>query len=443
MTDSTILHTLKIQLSQHHIPSDVLPTFFALTTLDRSHSDWRAILDGQLCACIQLLGAVREPDLIKITGVDQSTINRRVRALHTAGAIRVTTYATGTVGKPAKWLQPPESADLDAEQCAERLTIAQQIMAYRAAWLATQIPPAASHPTPKLGTEAQPPITMDDLPESATAADPLLTAPPSPAADRSGEPTPPTQAAPPPVQPTLPPQPTQPAIKGIPSSYPFPPIALATAVQPIPPLWYRSFYLWMTPLIALGIFSYMMNEWAAIVAFTTQVGIPMLWLGGAVMLIALLVQYRETVFASFHPVEHRILIVTSMLIIAVAVTQSSLWDLAHARWNGETRSVVHQPAPLVAAPTPLALPEARILRPTASCTPSGTAHVTAPRGLRLRQDANTSATVLTTIPHNTVVTMLCATAITADSIQWIQIQHGDQQGWVAELGNGTRYLTRP
>jgi uncharacterized protein YraI len=51
--------------------------------------------------------------------------------------------------------------------------------------------------------------------------------------------------------------------------------------------------------------------------------------------------------------------------------------------------------------------------------------------------------VLTTIPHNTRVTILCATAITADGIQWVQIQHGNQQGWVAEATGSTRYLTRP
>jgi hypothetical protein len=444
MTDNTTLHTLETQLTQHYISIDVLLGFFALSTLDRSRPDWRTMLDEQLCACIQLLGGVREPDLLKITGVDQSTINRRVRALHAAGTIRVTSYATGTVGKPAKWLQMPESTDLDATERAERLAIAQHIIAYRTAWLATQTPPVAPNPAPEPGTEDQPLITMDEMDKSATAADSFAATSPTPAAKQtSAELTPPAQATPPPVQPTLPPQPTQPAIKAIPSSYPISPIALATDTQALPPLWYRSFYLWMTPLIALGLFSYSMNEWAAIVTFTTQVGIPMLWLSGAIMLIALLVQYRETIFASFHPVEHRILIVSSILIIAVAVVQSGLWDLARARWSGETYPVTPQPAPIVIAPTPLALPESTILRPTASCTHGGTARITAPRGLRLRAYADTTAPVLTTLAQNTLVTVLCTEPITAESIRWVQIQYGEQHGWVAATANGTPYLTHP
>jgi hypothetical protein len=41
------------------------------------------------------------------------------------------------------------------------------------------------------------------------------------------------------------------------------------------------------------------------------------------------------------------------------------------------------------------------------------------------------------------VTILCRTATTGDGTQWVLIQHGDQQGWVAEAVPGARYLTSP
>ncbi len=446
MTDTTSLQNLEAHLAEHHIPVDVLRTFFQLATLDRSRPDWRTTLDDQICACIQLLGGVREPDLIKITGVDQSTINRRVRALHAAGTIRTITYTTGTAGKPAKWLQPPESADLDAPERAERLTVAQHIIAYRAAWLASQPVAAAPAPDPAPTMAPEPPLPADEptpapeQPQAATTE--AITHPdPAPAESASAADQPPAPAlAPPKADASTP-------IREIPTHYPVPlvpvPAAPRTPAQAVPPLWYRSFYLWMAPLIALGSFSYLMNEWAAIVAFTTQVGIPLLWLSGAIFLISLLVEHRETVFARFYPVEHRALVVASLLILAVAIVQSGLWDLARTRWTGTALPSATQPAPIAAAPTPLTLPELAIPRPTATCPHSGPARISAPRGLRLRQSPNTAAAVLTTIPQHTSITMLCTEPVTSEGIRWAHIQHGTQQGWVAADAAGTSYLTRP
>lgn len=96
MADSTSHQGIETQLAHHGIPVDALPRFFQLATLDRSRSDWRTTLDDQICMCIQLLGSVREPDLIK--GRDQPTINCRTRELSNAGTIRVVRYAPAMRG---------------------------------------------------------------------------------------------------------------------------------------------------------------------------------------------------------------------------------------------------------------------------------------------------------------------------------------------------------
>jgi hypothetical protein len=429
MTNSTSLYSLEIQLTQHHISIDVLLNFFQLATLDRSHPDWRTTLDNQICTCIQLLGSVREPDLIKITGVDQPTINRRTRELSNAGTIRVARYGSRTVGKPAKWLQPPESADLDAEQRETCLSIAQLIIAYRAAWLTTQPAPAPPDSQP---AQDQAVLAVDDQPE-------LPTAPDLPAADHTDD------APPVPALPDLPAAP-QPAPQRIITPAPMRPdprsAVLASEITALPPLWYRSFYFWMTPLVALGLYSFVMNERAALVAFATQMGIPLLWFSGAIMLIGLLVEHRERIFASFYPVEHRALTLACGLIIAVAVVQSGLWAYARTLWTGTPTPDSQWVMPTM-IPTPLVLPEMDIPRPTDACNHGGSARITAPTKLRIRQYPSTDAPIIGALEPDTFVTILCSEPISNEGITWVQIQQGNQYGWIAESANGIPYLTRP
>lgn len=420
MTHSTLLDTLEIQLTQHGIPVDVLPTFFQLATLDRSCSDWRTTLDDQICACIQLLGGVREPDLIKITGVDQPTINRRTRELSNAGTIRVARYGSGTAGKPAKWLQPPESADLDTEQRETCLTTAQIIIAYRMAWLASQPAPTAPDPQP---AEEQAEVAADNQPELPAATDP-------PAAD---VPTAAPAPAPPAPQRIVTPTPMQPEPRSA---------VVASEVTALAPLWYRSFYFWMTPLVALGLFSFVINERAALMAFATEMGVPLLWLLGASALIILLVDQYKRIFASFYPIEHRALALACGLVITVAVVQSGLWAYARTLWTDTPTPDSRWVIPTM-IPTPLVLPEMTIPRPTAACPHGGSARVTAPTKLRIRQYASTDAPIIGALEPNTFVTILCSDPISNAGITWVQIQHGNQYGWIAESANGTPYLTRP
>lgn len=424
MADSTPHQSIAAKLTQHGLPVDTLPTFFQLATLDRSRPDWRLTLDDQICTCIQLLGGVREPDLIKITGVDQPTINRRTRELSNAGAIRVARYGSGTAGKPAKWLQPPESTDLDVEQRETCLSIAQLIIAHRATWLASQPAPAAPDPQP---ADKHVEVAADNQPELSTApdipADHTADAPPAPA-------LPELPAAPPIPQHIVTPAPMRPEPRS------------AVVDTTRAPFWYRSFYFWMTPLVALGLYSFVINERAALVAFATQMGVPLLWLLGASALIVLLVDQYKRIFASFYPIEHRALALACGLVVAVAVVQSGLWAYARTLWTGTPTPDSRRVIPTI-IPTPLVLPEMAIPRPTPACEHAGSAHVTTPARLRIRQYTSINAPIIGTLAPDTFVTILCTTPFTSEGIQWVQIQQGEQYGWVAESANGTPYLTRP
>lgn len=425
MADSTSLFTLETQLAQHGIPADALPIFFQLATLDRNRPDWRTTLDDQICACIQLLGGVREPDLIKIMGVDQPTINRRTRDLSNTGTIRVARYVSGTAGKPAKWLQPPESEDLDAEQRETCLSIAQLIIAYRAAWLATQPAPAAPDPQP---AEEHVEVADDNQTE-------LPAAPDLPAADPIAD------VSPTPAIPELPTAP--PAPQRIVTPAPMRPEPRSAVVNTTgAPFWYRSFYFWMTPLVALGLYSFVINEQAALVAFATQMGIPLLWFIGASALIVLLIDQYKRIFASFYPVEYRALALACGLVIAVAVVQSGLWSYARTLWTDTPTPDSRWVIPTM-IPTPLVLPEMAILRPTPACEHGGSARITAPTRLRIRQYASTDAPIIGALEPDTFVSILCTEPISKEGITWVQIHQGNQYGWIAESANGTPYLTRP
>jgi hypothetical protein len=137
MLDQEPYFTLQRKLKRRGVRLNTLHATLRIAELEGKH---RVKERGQrICKFVAMLGGVREPDLVPIAGLTQPTLWRLVQDLKRAGALRVvTTYRDYVPGRRATWLQPPGSPDLDDDQRAALVEMAQMIRAYVPLWQAEQ-----------------------------------------------------------------------------------------------------------------------------------------------------------------------------------------------------------------------------------------------------------------------------------------------------------------
>ena len=137
MPKSPTVSTLANQLKRRGVRLNTLHATLRIAELDGKH---RVRERGQrLCKFVAMLGGVREPDLVAITGLTQPTLWRLVQSLQDAGALRVVaTYRDYVPGRRAKWLQPPGTPDIIDERRAALAETAHLIRAYIPLWRTEQ-----------------------------------------------------------------------------------------------------------------------------------------------------------------------------------------------------------------------------------------------------------------------------------------------------------------
>jgi hypothetical protein len=137
MQDQESVAALQRKLKRHGVHLNTLHATLRIAELEGKH---RVRERGQrICKFVAMLGGVREPDLVAISGLTQPTLWRLLAGLQRAGTLRVvTSYHDRVPGRRATWIQPPGSPDLDGDRRATLVETAALIKAYIPLWQAEQ-----------------------------------------------------------------------------------------------------------------------------------------------------------------------------------------------------------------------------------------------------------------------------------------------------------------
>lgn len=467
MPTAQSIDELRRQLKRRSVHLNTLHALLRLDELETQKKTYRKEREQRVLKLVAMLGGIREPDLVAISRLSQPTLWRLVEGWNRSGAIRVITdYNDHVVGRRAKWLQPPESAEIPDGRRTELVKTAALIKAYIPLWdteqaEAAQVKASAqlvSQPAPRavapITTLPPAPVTPRPAPPPVAPIEILL-----PVAAVPETPTPYQAPAQPRPQPLAPPSPLwQPPSRLLPRqavsappvgpiyvrpSYPLaspfgPPFTGPDApVQPRFPWWY-TFKLGLGALLLSGVLALVLRFGVTVAEWALIWGIAALWVLAGSSIIGLVVTKQDEwgdLSEPMHQVLSRAAVVLGLGLM--------LWPsgLAVAGWHAVQASVeAPQPQALPTAP-PLPHPAAT---PEPSPTPAtcGQAVITARRGLRLRADPGTDTTVLTTLPRLTQVERLCQSQ-RIGAILWTLVQAGEHKGWLAEEEAQQRYLVAP
>lgn len=471
MPAAQTIEDLRRQIKRRGVHLNTLHALLRLDELDTSKRTYPTEREQRVLKFVAMLGGIREPDLVAIARLSQPTVWRLVEGLRASGAIRVVTdYNDHVVGRRAKWLQPPESAELPDGRRAYLVETAGLIKAYIQLWASEQAKAAQENapaqPLPQPAPRAVAPITV----RPPAAAIPRPAPPPVAPVEISvaavpETPTPyqaPAQPRPQPLAPLsppwqlpshsqyLPPQtfaqraPAPPAgpiyvSPSYPLASPFGPPFMGpeAPVRPRFPWWY-TFKLGLGTLLLSGVLALVLRFGVTVAEWALIWGIAALWVLAGSSIIGLVVAKQDE-WGDLSEPTHQVLS-RGAVVLGLGLM---LWPsgLAVAGWHAVQASV-EAPQPQAVAPVP-PLPQ-----PTAAPEPSptpatcGQAVITARRGLRLRADPGTDTTVLTTLPRLTQVERLCQSQ-RVGAILWTLVQAGEHQGWLAEEEGQQRYLAAP
>ena len=201
---------LRREIKRRGVHLNTLHALLRLNELDPGKRQYRKEREGRILKFVAMLGGIREPDLVAISRLTQPTLWRLVEHWRTSGSIRVVAnYNDHVPGRRAKWLQPPDSADLPNGRRAYLVETAALIKSYIPLWVDEQTEAAAQEPEPVPEQPAlPPPITV--APVTIKAPPPAVPVPqpePPPVVPVPVEP-PPAVVPPVPVQPVRQPVPT-------------------------------------------------------------------------------------------------------------------------------------------------------------------------------------------------------------------------------------------
>ena len=127
--------SLANQLKRRGVRLNTLHAALRIPYLDERVRSYSRDRDQRIIKLVAMLGGVRAPDLVRISGLTQPTLWRLVDRLQRAGAIRVvTTYRDHVPGRQATSIQPPGSPDRADERRAYLAETAELIRAYNRLW---------------------------------------------------------------------------------------------------------------------------------------------------------------------------------------------------------------------------------------------------------------------------------------------------------------------
>src|ERR671933_1205840 len=137
MAHPPTVSTLQNQLKRRGVRLNTLHATLRIAELEGARR--RKEREQRICKFVDMLGGVRMPDLVAISGLTQPTLWRLLAGLRGAGRLRmVSSYNDRTPGRRATWLQPLDSPDLDDDRRAALVETAQLIKAYIPLWQAEQ-----------------------------------------------------------------------------------------------------------------------------------------------------------------------------------------------------------------------------------------------------------------------------------------------------------------
>ena len=135
MAHPPTVSTLQNQLKRRGVRLNTLHATLRIAELEGARR--RKEREQRICKFVDMLGGVREPDLVAISGLTQPTLWRLLAGLQRAGALRVvSSYHDRVPGRRATWLQPLGSPDLDDDRRAALVETAALIKAYIPLWQA-------------------------------------------------------------------------------------------------------------------------------------------------------------------------------------------------------------------------------------------------------------------------------------------------------------------
>ena len=137
MAHPPTVSTLQNQLKRRGVRLNTLHATLRIAELEGARR--RKEREQRICKFVDMLGGVRMPDLVAISGLTQPTLWRLLAGLQRAGTLRVvSSYHDRVPGRRATWLQPPGSPDLDDDRRAALVETAALIKAYIPLWQAEQ-----------------------------------------------------------------------------------------------------------------------------------------------------------------------------------------------------------------------------------------------------------------------------------------------------------------